>query len=322
MRQEQPVSPQQQPTNLPAQPAEQPQPLGVKGRTILGLYMIALPILLGYLVLALWPKEIASPSQVGAPSAAGTPAAAGGPEATPGGGQGASGATQAGLAAGDQVISLFGFDFAGSRELRLILLVMVVGALGSYIHSATSFADYVGNRRLSRSWVWYYILRTFVGMSVALLFYFVIRGGLLSAGAGSEAVSVFGIAAVSGLVGLFSRQATDKLREVFDTLFKTEDQRGDQLTLPRPEIVSINPETVDAGSQERSLTVNGNGFVNESVVRLNGANRPTNFVSATQLTAELSADDLRIARDVQITVFNPAPGGGLSSAKPLKITQP
>jgi hypothetical protein len=199
---------------------------------------------------------------------------------------------------------------------------MVVGALGSYIHSATSFADYVGNRRLNRSWVWYYILRTFIGMSVALLFYFVIRGGLLSAGAGADAVSVFGIAAVSGLVGLFSKQATDKLGEVFNTLFRTEDQRGDKLTLPKPEIGNINLGPVDPASQGRSLTVNGSGFGNESVVRLNGTNRPTTFVSATQLTAALSVDDQKLAGDVQITVFNPAPGGGLSNAKPLTITQP
>src|SRR5690348_7200165 len=33
-------------------------------------------------------------------------------------------------------------------EVKLILIVMVAGALGSYVHTATSFADFVGNRRL------------------------------------------------------------------------------------------------------------------------------------------------------------------------------
>ena len=36
---------------------------------------------------------------------------------------------------------------------------------------------------------------------------------------------------VAGLAGLFSKQATDKLREVFENLFKTEEatKRGDKL---------------------------------------------------------------------------------------------
>jgi hypothetical protein len=103
--------------------------------------------------------------------------------------------------------------FTPSDEARFILLVIVAGALGSYIHSATSFANYV----MYSSWVWWYVLRTFVGLCLALIFYFVIRGGLLSAGATSEDISPFGIAAVSGMVGMFSKQATDKLSELFDT---------------------------------------------------------------------------------------------------------
>jgi hypothetical protein len=34
---------------------------------------------------------------------------------------------------------------------RIVLMVIVIGALGSYIHAATSFADYIGNRRLVNS---------------------------------------------------------------------------------------------------------------------------------------------------------------------------
>jgi hypothetical protein len=92
-------------------------------------------------------------------------------------------------------------------ETRFLLLVMVAGALGSYIHLATSFADYLGNRQFVKSWGWWYILRPFIGMSP------------------------YGIAAIAGLAGLFSKQATDKLREVFENLFKTASipPRGDSL---------------------------------------------------------------------------------------------
>ena len=68
---------------------------------------------------------------------------------------------------------------SGSLDQRLIALVVIVGALGSFIHSATSFADYVGNRKFVESWTWWYLLRPFVGSALALALYFVVRAGLL-----------------------------------------------------------------------------------------------------------------------------------------------
>jgi hypothetical protein len=63
-----------------------------------------------------------------------------------------------------------------SRETALLLLVVVVSMLGSFVHAATSFATYVGNRRLHPSWVWWYVLRTTIGAALALIVYFAIRG--------------------------------------------------------------------------------------------------------------------------------------------------
>lgn len=106
--------------------------------------------------------------------------------------------------------------------------MILIGALGSFIHAATSFATYVGNESLKESWMWWYVLRPFMGMALALIFYFVLRGGMLSGGAKAEDISLFGIAAVAGLVGMFSKQATDKLEDVFDNLFKTSAGKGDE----------------------------------------------------------------------------------------------
>lgn len=126
-----------------------------------------------------------------------------------------------------------------SDDARLILIVLCAGALGSHVHAATSFASYVGNRSLKMSWAWWYVLRPFIGMSLALIFYFVVRGGLLATSAQSSELSAFGVAAVAGLVGMFSKQATDKLRELFDSLFRTargegDDARADKLAANRP----------------------------------------------------------------------------------------
>jgi hypothetical protein len=111
------------------------------------------------------------------------------------------------------------WTFGITPERRYIAVVVIVGALGSFIHLATSFADFVGNRRLVRSWMWWYLLRPFIGIALALLFYFAFRGGLMTASSSATDLSVFGIAAMSGLAGMFSKQVTDKLREICDTAF-------------------------------------------------------------------------------------------------------
>jgi uncharacterized protein (TIGR03437 family) len=91
---------------------------------------------------------------------------------------------------------------------------------------------------------------------------------------------------------------------------------------PLPTLSSLNPTTVDAGGGNLLLTVTGTNFVNASVVRWNGVDRPTTFVSATSLTAQIPASDIANAGSVTITVFSPAPGGGISNALTLTIVQP
>ena len=55
-----------------------------------------------------------------------------------------------------------------------------------------------------------------------------------------------------------------------------------------------------------------------SVVRWNGANRTTTFVSATQLTAAITAADIAAAGSASVTVLNP--GGAVSNALTFTIT--
>jgi len=96
-------------------------------------------------------------------------------------------------------IVLFGFiELCVEGEVRLIVIAAVFGALGSLTHAMTSFATYVGNRRFMTSWTWWFILRPFIGMSLALIFYFVVRGGFFTLAADTNAVSSFGIAGLGG----------------------------------------------------------------------------------------------------------------------------
>lgn len=90
---------------------------------------------------------------------------------------------------------------------------------------------------------------------------------------------------------------------------------------PVPTLTSVAPSTVLAGSSGFTLTVNGNGFTPSSVVYWNGSPRPTTFFSATQLFAQLTAADVAAAGTANVTVFNPAPGGGTSNGVTVDIVQ-
>jgi len=87
-----------------------------------------------------------------------------------------------------------------------------------------------------------------------------------------------------------------------------------------PGLTSLNPSARIATGPGFNLTVTGTNFVSDSKVRFNGADRPTTFVSATQLTAAISAADIATAGTPNITVFSPAPGGGTSNALTLTVT--
>ena len=53
-------------------------------------------------------------------------------------------------------------------------------------------------------------------------------------------------------------------------------------TAPMPVESSLSPSSANVGAPGLMLTVNGSGFVSSSVVRWNGADRATTFVSASQ----------------------------------------
>ncbi len=112
-------------------------------------------------------------------------------------------------------------EWSLTADTAMLLAVVVCSALGSFVHAATSFATYVGNRRLYASWLWWYLLRAGIGVALALLVYLLLRGGLFAGSSGAGATNPYGFSGIAGLCGLFSKQATDKLREICDTLLST-----------------------------------------------------------------------------------------------------
>jgi hypothetical protein len=89
---------------------------------------------------------------------------------------------------------------------------------------------------------------------------------------------------------------------------------------PPPTLTSLSPSSAAAGAADFMLTVNGSNFVNGSMVRWNGQNRTTTFVSATQLTASIPANDIAAAGTALVTVQNPPFPGGAVSTNALTFT--
>jgi hypothetical protein len=281
---------------------------------LLGLLLITIGVVLVYCLIVLWPAVR---------------------EATYTPGKGPTSSTPANALHNVGPISLFGVSYSPDSDVALLLLVAVLAALGSYVHAATSFVDFAGNRRLIVSWIWWYPFRLFVGVALAEIFYFAIRAGFFGTDTPTEFINPYGIAAVAGLVGLFSKQATDKLREVFETLFRTasgygDETRDDSLANPKPVLASVDPTTLDVDAQLLEITLRGEGFVRDSVVRVSRPSpegvipepRTTTYVNSRELRVDLEPMDVADAVSLSLVVVNPGPGGGSSDLVSLVVAPP
>jgi IPT/TIG domain len=270
-------------------------PLRPRERNWLGLYFVGLSVLTFYVLIATWP--VVKPSNPGE------------------------------LWRQDGFVDarIFGFlKVRASADSRLLITVVAAGALGSLVHCLTSFGDFVGNRDLKQSWVWFYILRTPIGIALAILFYLVLRGGLIaptlpeSVGQGTSQVPTatlmnpFGLAAVAAMAGMFSKQATDKLGEVFDSLFHTTKSvhRADPLAATKPAIASTEPQSLTVNGDPRLVLI-GRNFDEQCAVTVNGKPRETNWESATRVTVTLlGPEDLKDKGELKVIVRNPVNAGG------------
>ena len=88
---------------------------------------------------------------------------------------------------------------------------------------------------------------------------------------------------------------------------------------PVPAISSISPNPLVAAGASSTLTVTGSGFVQGSVVKIDGSPIPTTVMSPTQLQAQISNNDLVRVGQHSVTVFNSLPGGGTSNSATLTV---
>jgi hypothetical protein len=91
---------------------------------------------------------------------------------------------------------------------------------------------------------------------------------------------------------------------------------------PAPAITSLAPSSAPLGSPATVLTVTGASFVNGAKVVFDGVDLVTTFGSDTSVSATIPAAKLAASGSYNVTVVNPAPGGGASSAIAFTVTNP
>lgn len=206
-----------------------------------------------------------------------------------------------------------GAKFCISPEERLLLIVLLAGALGGVVHAFRSLYWYTGNRKMVWSWAAMYLVLPILGGAMAFIFYLVIRGGFFSPTARIEDTSSFGFAAVAVLVGMFTREAAEKLKQISETVF-TKPGAGKDHVSATPTVIKLEPDQgALAGGTE--VTITGSGFVPETQVSFGGqAAAKVRFVSETSLVATTPKGNA--AESVPVEVINP--GNQKDSSKTFK----
>jgi hypothetical protein len=139
----------------------------------------------------------------------------------------------------------------GDREKYLIIVNALFGILGGSTYGLASLTIWIANNKYEKSWTLWYISRPIVGGALALIFYFLLRAGLV--GGFPINVGDFGFAAISIIIGLLATTAMKKLRDVFDVLFgiaKREDDMGDEPTPAANASLKIGASTTKINTGE------------------------------------------------------------------------
>lgn len=91
---------------------------------------------------------------------------------------------------------------------------------------------------------------------------------------------------------------------------------------PKPAVTALAPLSVMVGTGATGITVNGASFVQGARIVFGGADLPTSLLSTSQLSATIPAGALATAGSVPVTVVNPTPGGGSSTAISFTVANP
>jgi hypothetical protein len=225
-------------------------------------------------------------------------------------------AAEAAADPGEISASAFGLNMSLQPSTTVVFLVLAFALVGSATQAVTAFAGFLGKETFERSWTAWYLLRPFSAMLLGLLTYVVFRAGFLSASPSTtEDLNLYGIAAIAGFAGLFSREVVEKLKDVM-TIAMGVDAAG---VGTAPAIVGpLEPATAVAGTEEVDLSVRGTGFGDGARIVFGDVALETDHPEPGTLKAKVPAAALTTASTVTVTVE--APDGSRSAGVSFTIT--
>ena len=86
-----------------------------------------------------------------------------------------------------------------------------------------------------------------------------------------------------------------------------------------PTLTTLSTASASAGSSDLIIQLSGRDFDKQAVVQWNATTIPSTWISATQMQATIPALNLSVSNQSNITVVNPAPGGGNSARLPFTV---
>ena len=159
------------------------------------------------------------------------------------------------------LISLHTVNPESIRQIQESLVTMFAAGVGSSITTILGYLMHASVKKdFDSAYTPWYVARPVMGMLLGLVFYFVIKGGLFvltvkSSASGVEDINLWSLSATGALVGLFSKNAIEKLRELFNTLFRTQDEMNRELInrLPKELRAQVSPYLEGEAKQSEQL---------------------------------------------------------------------
>lgn len=121
-------------------------------------------------------------------------------------------------------------DEAPGHPIRDLIVTLFAAGVGSTITAVMGYLEHASIKKdFDPAFTPWYVARPILGLLLGALFYFVLKGGLLATVSGADEtgslpLNEYALAGLGGLVGLFSKNALEKLREVFNIFFATRGQ--------------------------------------------------------------------------------------------------
>ncbi len=143
------------------------------------------------------------------------------------------------IPAGDTAVS--------QREVNEAIIMIFAGGLGSAVYAIRGYLKHACDlKNFDSIYIPWYPLWLLQGSLLGLIFYFAIRGSLLfitlNSGTGQTtgtntpiALNTWSLAAIGALVGLFSKYAIEKLREVIIITFGGKDELDKEAQVENPQ---------------------------------------------------------------------------------------